>query len=65
MDLRSAHLNFEIAVVALDAPRLAGRVTATVDQREQRFARITKADLPRQPFARALDGFCRLLSPLL
>jgi len=65
MDLRSAHLNFEIAVVVVEAPELARQVLATLDLRQQRFARITKADLPRQPFARALDGLCGLFSPLL
>ena len=65
MDLRSAHLNFEIAAVALDAPHLAAEVQATLDQRELRFLRVTKTHLPRQPFARAIDGVCSLLSPLL
>lgn len=65
MDLRSANLNFEIAAVVLDAPELAGRVLATVARRQSGCRRVRAADLPQQPFWRAIDGFCGLLSPLL
>lgn len=65
MDLRSAHLNFEVAAVVPDAPGLAQQVLATLDQRRAGCRRITLPDLPRQPWKRALDGLCGLLSPLL
>jgi cardiolipin synthase len=65
MDLRSAHLNFEIAVAAIDAPEEAAAVLATIEQRRAQFRRVTEADLPTNPFWRAIDGFCGLLSPLL
>jgi cardiolipin synthase len=65
MDLRSAHLNFEIAAVVVDAGELAQQVLATLDRRLQRCRRVDLADLPRRPLLRALDGLCGLLSPLL
>ncbi|MBM4062183.1 MAG: hypothetical protein FJ265_13965 [Planctomycetes bacterium] len=65
MDLRSAHLNFEVAAVAVDAPQLAAQVLATMDRRRADFRRVTEADLPTRPPWRAVDGFCALLSPLL
>ncbi len=65
LDLRSAHLNFEIAMVVVDAPKLASQVLATVEQRRAAFRRLTVADLPQHPAWRAVDGFCGLLSPLL
>jgi cardiolipin synthase len=65
MDLRSANLNFEIAAVVLDNRDLAARVLATVGQRQAGCRRLTAADLPQQPWWRAIDGFCGLLSPLL
>lgn len=65
MDLRSANLNFELAVVALDAPELARDVLATIEARRVDSRRITEADLPRGVVARFLDGACGLLSPVL
>ncbi|HEX5052006.1 MAG TPA: phospholipase D-like domain-containing protein [Planctomycetota bacterium] len=65
MDLRSAHLNFEIAAVALDAGALAARVMQTLEQRRQACRRIGEAALPDNPVARAIDGLCGLLAPLL
>ncbi len=65
MDLRSAHLNFEIAAVALDAPQLGQQVLATLDERAAACRRLQITDLPRDPFWRAVDAFCGLLSPVL
>jgi cardiolipin synthase len=65
MDLRSAHLNFEIAAVAVDAGPLARELMQTMERRRKSFRRITEADLPRQPWWRAIDGLCGLFSPLL
>jgi len=65
MDLRSAHLNFEIAVVAIDAEILAGEVSQTIEQRRADFRRLQEADLPSDPIRRVLDGLCGMLSPLL
>ena len=65
MDLRSAHLNFEIATVAVDAPELGAAVLATLDERRQRERRVGPEHLPKQPLRRAFDGFCGLWSPLL
>ncbi len=65
MDLRSAHLNFEIAAVALDAPELGREVLATIDARCAVCRRFTVEDLPSNPVRRAIDGFCGILSPLL
>ncbi len=65
MDLRSANLNFEIAVAAVDAPELARQVLATIEERRARARSLTLADLPRQPWWRAIDGLAGLLSPVL
>ncbi|MEO6596036.1 MAG: phospholipase D-like domain-containing protein [Planctomycetota bacterium] len=65
MDLRSAHLNFEIAAVAVDAPALGAEVLQTIERRRETCRRIDDGDLPCHPFARALDGLCGLLAPLL
>lgn len=65
MDLRSAHLNFEIATVAVDAPELGRAVLATLDERRQRERRVGPEHLPKRPLLRAFDGFCGLWSPLL
>ncbi len=65
MDLRSAHLNFEIAAVALDAEELAADVCATVEERAAGCAAVRAADLPKSPLARLLDGVCGLFAPLL
>jgi cardiolipin synthase len=65
MDLRSAHLNFEIAVVAIDAPALAAEVLQTIERRRADFRRLQTADLPTDPVRRALDGAAGMLSPLL
>jgi hypothetical protein len=40
-------------------------VLATLDRRLEGFHRLSAADLPQDPFRRAIDGFCGLLSPLL
>lgn len=65
MDLRSAHLNFEVAAVALDAEPLAAAIQATIDERLPDFRRMTKGHLPRDPLRRAVDGICGLFAPLL
>ena len=65
MDLRSAHLNFEIAAVAVDAPALAADVLGTMETRLAGYRRIRTNDLPTSPWKRVLDGACGLLSPLL
>lgn len=65
MDLRSADLNFEIALVVPHSEEFAARVLATVEQRVEACRRVTLADLPAHPLVRAVDGFCGLLSPLL
>ena len=65
MDLRSANLNFELAVVALDAPALAGEVLSTVSERAPGFAPVTVGGLPKNPLLRLLDGVCGLFAPLL
>lgn len=65
MDLRSANLNFEIAVVVLDAPQLADDVIATIEQRRVGSRRIRAGDLPTGVVPRLLDAACGLLSPIL
>lgn len=65
MDLRSAHLNFEIAAVVHEAPQLAAQVLATIETRRAGFRRIQEPDLPRRPWSRAIDAACGLFSPLL
>ena len=65
MDLRSAHLNFELAVLAIDAPALAREVLQTIERRRSDFRRLSFADLPGDPLRRAVDGLCGMLSPLL
>jgi len=65
MDMRSAHLNFELAVVLPDSPDLAAAVLATLDERSASSRRVV-VDEARIPWLRRfVDGFCRLLSPLL
>jgi cardiolipin synthase len=66
MDLRSANLNFEAAVVAVDAPDLARDIVATIEARRAADGRrITEADLPTRALPRLLDAACGLLSPVL
>lgn len=65
MDLRSAHMNFEVAAVVVDDRGLASQVMATIERRQQEFQIITRADLPTRPWLRAIDGLCGLLSPVL
>ncbi len=65
MDLRSTHLNFEVAAVVVDAPELASQVARTFAQRQHGFRRIREQDLPTKPWQRALDAACGLLSPVL
>ena len=65
MDLRSAQLNFELAVVAIDAAPLAQSIQTTIDERQAGFRRVTRQTLPRNPFWRAIDGACGVFSPLL
>lgn len=64
LDMRSAHLNFELAVVLPDSPDFARDVLATLDVRARGCRRV---ESPAQKHAvmRLVDGFCRLLSPLL
>ena len=64
MDMRSAHLNFEIAAVLPDSPDFARAVLVTLDERADGSRCVTS---PAQDggFWRLIDGFCRLLSPLL
>ena len=65
LDMRSAHLNFELAVVLPDSPDLAAAVLATLDERSGSSRRVV-VDEARIPWLRRfVDGFCRLLSPLL
>jgi len=63
-DLRSAHLNFEIAVVLPESPDFARAVIATLAERASGCRRVT-VPMPLRPMWRLIDGFCRLLSPLL
>ena len=65
MDLRSANLNFELAVVALEEPALAADVLSTVRDRGSGFEPVTLAALPKNPLVRLLDGVCGLFAPLL
>lgn len=65
MDLRSAHLNFEIAAVVVGDEPLARTVLEAMEARRAGFRRIGEAHLPRRPWSRAIDGLCGLLSPLL
>jgi cardiolipin synthase len=65
MDLRSANLNFEIAVVVLDAEELADEVLATIERRRNGSRRIGPEDLPTGVVPRLLDAACGLLSPIL
>lgn len=65
LDLRSAHLNFEMAAVALHAKPLARAIQATIDERLSGFRKVSNANLPRNPFWRAIDGICGLFAPLL
>ena len=65
MDLRSAHLNFELAAVAFDAPALARAVQATIEERRPEFRCVTVDVLPTAPVVRALDALCGLFSPRL
>ncbi|MEQ1631336.1 MAG: cardiolipin synthase [Planctomycetota bacterium] len=64
MDMRSAHLNFEIAAVLPDSPDFARDVLLTLDERAGGSRRVAS---PAQNggFWRLIDGLCRLLSPLL
>jgi cardiolipin synthase len=65
LDMRSAHLNFEVAVVLPDSPALANTVLATLEQRVHRWLQIDATALRSSPLRRIVDGVCRLLSPLL
>jgi cardiolipin synthase A/B len=65
LDMRSAHLNFEVAVVLPDSPALARAVLATQEQLVAQWHRVDATDLRSSPLRRIVDGFCRLLSPLL
>jgi len=40
-------------------------VLATIEERCHGSRRMTEQELPPNPFVRAVDGFCGLLSPLL
>jgi cardiolipin synthase len=65
MDMRSAHLNFEVALALPDSPDLARTVLATLAERGTGWRRVELADLKRSHLRRVIEGFCRLLSPLL
>ncbi len=65
MDLRSALLNFEIAVLLPDSPDLARTVLATLDERSATSRRVEPGDGRAPQLRRMIDGCCRLLSPLL
>ncbi|MCA8948962.1 MAG: PLDc N-terminal domain-containing protein [Planctomycetes bacterium] len=65
LDLRSAALNFEIAVVAVGAAGFAEAVLATIEERQALRRRVTRDGLPRSPLVRVLDGIATLASPLL
>lgn len=65
MDRRSAELNFEIALVVVDAPKLAEKVLETMSERQAGRQLVTQADLPTNPIWRAIDGLSSLASPLL
>jgi cardiolipin synthase len=64
MDMRSAHLNFELAAVLPDSPDFARDVLATLDERAG-GSRLVTSPAQTRPVWRLVDGFCRLLSPLL
>jgi cardiolipin synthase len=65
LDLRSAHLNFEIAVVLPDSPALAREILATLAERRGLGRAVQVQDGRRGHLRRAFDGLCRLVSPLL
>jgi cardiolipin synthase len=65
LDLRSANLNFEAAIVVPDSPSLAAAVIATIDERCSTSRRIRPDDVRGNALRRVLDGACRLLSPIL
>lgn len=64
-DMRSAHLNFELAVVLPDSPSFARDVLATLDSRALASRRIELGQLRNSRLQRIIDGICRLLSPIL
>lgn len=65
MDMRSTHLNFEVAVVLPDSAELAAEVQQCLDGWYRSGRRIEPAHLSASMLRRVLDGICRLLSPLL
>jgi cardiolipin synthase len=65
MDMRSAHLNFEVALALPESPDLAHKVLATMAERSSSWRRVELADLKLSHLRNVVDGFCRLLSPLL
>jgi cardiolipin synthase len=65
VDLRSAHLNFEIAAVVVEAHELAAQVLQTIEKRGPGFRRIRVEDLPLRGPRRVLDSLCGLFAPLL
>lgn len=64
MDMRSAHLNFELACVLPDSPDFARQALATLQQRESGCRRV-QSPAQSGPVQRFVDGICRLFSPLL
>jgi cardiolipin synthase len=64
IDSRSAELNFEIAVVT-NGPRACEDAARVFEARLSESRRVTTDDLKHNWFWQAVDGFCRLLSPLL
>ncbi|MBK8099723.1 MAG: cardiolipin synthase [Planctomycetes bacterium] len=65
LDMRSAHLNFEAAVVLPESPALALAILETLGQRCVACRRIREEDLSRDPIRKTIEGLCRLLSPVL
>ncbi len=64
LDMRSAHWNFELGILAMDT-QVAATAVATYDERQQGCCAVTGEGLPTNLWKRGFDGLCRLLSPLL
>ena len=62
LDVRSIDLNFEIGVATIDAS-IHPRARALFERRIGEGVRIT--EVPKSWLIRSVDGFCRLMSPLL
>ncbi len=64
LDVRSTELNFELGVVLYRSP-LQQQARAMLARRAARGVWLKIQDLPRGLWTRTLEGFARLLSPLL